>query len=111
MQVVFFFTKLKEGVSSEDYEKWVQDVDYVKAGKVPSILSYQVYRIKDYFMESKIPKTYDYIEVIEVTDLESYRKDIQEDPNIKIILDEVGKYLDIEGNSWGVPVMPGLRKR
>lgn len=76
---VFFLNRLRPGVTKASYERWVREVDYPTAGSIPSIRSYKVHRLEGAF-EGEPP--YDYIEVVEVTDLEAYRKDLQT-PDLK----------------------------
>jgi hypothetical protein len=71
MSTAFFLTKLKKGVKAEDYERWVREFDYPGAKRRKSIKSYKVHRINGAFRGDKV---YDYIEVVEITDLDEYRK-------------------------------------
>jgi hypothetical protein len=71
---VFFFNRLAEGVDPAAYERWVREVDYPKARSIPSILSYDVVRIDGPLRDAGVP--YDYVEVVEVSDLEAYRSDL-----------------------------------
>lgn len=75
MKVVFFLNKLHETIRPEDYERWVVEVDYPTAGSIPSILDYRVARI-DGLLEGDDRPPYDYIERVEITDLDSYRRDL-----------------------------------
>lgn len=74
MTRVFFFNRLRDGVDGADYERWVTEVDYPKARAIPSILSYEVVRIDGPLRDAGVD--YDYLEVAEVTDLQSYRADL-----------------------------------
>lgn len=75
MTRVFFFNRLRPGVAGADYEAWVREVDYPTARAIPSIVSYEVVRVDEPFRDSGIP--YDYIEVVEVTDTDTYRRDLE----------------------------------
>jgi hypothetical protein len=77
MKVVFFLNKLHDTVKAEDYERWVREVDYPTANGIPSILDYKVARIEG-LLEGDDRPPYDYIERVEITDLESYRRDLAE---------------------------------
>jgi hypothetical protein len=77
MRVVFFLNKLNEAVSSQDYERWVREVDYPTAKSISSILDYKVARIEG-LLEGDDKPPYDYVERVEITDLESYRRDLAE---------------------------------
>jgi hypothetical protein len=72
---VFFFNRLRDGVEGADYERWVREVDYPKARAIPSIVSYEVVRVDGPLRDAGVP--YDYVEVVEVTDIESYRNDLE----------------------------------
>jgi hypothetical protein len=50
-------------------------VDYPTAGTVPSIVDYKVTRIERLLDGDDVPP-YQYIERVEITDLESYRRDL-----------------------------------
>lgn len=73
MPTAFFLTKLKKGVKPKDYEKWVHEFDYPSAKRMKSIESYKVHRINGAFRGDKI---YDYVEVVKITDLDDYQKDL-----------------------------------
>jgi hypothetical protein len=75
MTRVFFFNRLNEGVDGADYEQWVREVDYPTARSIPSIVSYEVVRVDGPFRDSGV--AYDYVEVVEVTGLEDYRRDLE----------------------------------
>ena len=75
---VFFFNRLREGVEGADYERWVRDVDYPKARSIPAIQSYEVVRLDGALRDDDVP--YDYVEVVEVSDLDDYRRDLGQLP-------------------------------
>ncbi len=68
---VFFLNRLREGADRDEYEGWIRRVDYPVARAQGAITSYTVTRIDGALDGTASP--YDYLEVIEVTDLESYR--------------------------------------
>jgi hypothetical protein len=71
-QCVFFLNRLREGVDSDEYEAWIRRVDYPIARAQGAITNYTVTRIEGTLSgEEKSP--YDYLEVIEITDLDAYR--------------------------------------
>lgn len=100
MPTVFWFSKLKPDVSPETYETWARAVDYVQAKKIPSIVSYRIFRLKAPYVGDEA-LTYDYLEIVEVTSIEEYRKDIDQHPAAQIIIAEIGTYIDSVGNAWG----------
>jgi hypothetical protein len=73
---VFFFNRLRDGVEPEAYEEWVRTVDYPFARGIPAIVSYEVVRIEGPLRDSGVD--YDYVEVVEVTDVDDYRRDLSE---------------------------------
>lgn len=81
MPIVFFLNRLREGVNPEDYERWVREVDYPVARSLKTIKSYVVTRIEGTLDGSPAP--YPYIERVEITDLEAYRKELSEGQNME----------------------------
>jgi hypothetical protein len=73
-QRVFFLNKLRDGVDPADYERFVREVDYPFARRLPTIRSYVVTRLDGLFDGGDAP--YDYLEVVEITELEGYRKSL-----------------------------------
>lgn len=71
---VFFFNRLNENVAAADYERWVREVDYPTARSIPAIASYEVVRVDGPLRDAGVP--YDYIEVVEIADVDAYRADL-----------------------------------
>jgi hypothetical protein len=69
---VFFLNRLREGAGRAAYEDWIREVDYPVARAQDAILSYQVTRL-DGTLDGKSQSPYDYLEVLEITDLDAYR--------------------------------------
>ena len=109
MPTVFWMSRLKPGVRREDYERWLREFDYVRARELKSIVSYRAYRIEGAFLEGEKP--YDYLEVIEVTDLEAYRRELNEHPAARAIAAQWGDYLDLVGSLHGECIPPGMSRR
>ena len=91
MTRVFFFNTLRDGVDGEDYERWLRDVDYPKARSIPSVVSYEVVRIDGPLRDAGVD--YDYLEVVEVTDLESYKADLAELPGRDAFVAELRSFV------------------
>ena len=90
---VFFLNKLREGVSPADYESWVREFDYPFARQIPSIKSYVVTRL-DASLEGGERPPYDFLEVVEVTDIEAYKADLSTDkPEIQAFDEQWLKYV------------------
>lgn len=79
MAVVFFLNKLRAGVPGEDYERWVREVDYPTARSLDTITSYVVARMTATLDGTSPP--YDYIERVEITDIDDYRQELS-DPKL-----------------------------
>lgn len=69
---VFFLNRLREGADRDEYEAWIRRVDYPVARSQGPIASYTATRI-DGTLSGEGEPPYDYLEVIEITDLEAYR--------------------------------------
>jgi hypothetical protein len=101
---VFFLARLREGVDPADYEKWVREFDYPTGAAIPSIISYRTHRIAGPFRTAEID--YDYIEVVEVTDIDAYRRDLEEHPRAQELRRQIVEYLEPSDNYWGHYVEP-----
>jgi hypothetical protein len=99
MPTVFFLARLKEGVDPAAYEKWVREFDSPTAKTIPSIISYRNHRIHGPFRQADVP--YQYIEVVEVTDLEAYRRDLDELPQAKELRRQIVEFLQPSHSYWG----------
>lgn len=109
MPVVFFVSRLKEGVTPEAYEKWLVEFDYVKAGQVPSILSYRTHRIQGHLGDGA-PKPFDYLEVLEVTDIAAYLREAEEHPAMQAVKSQWGDYVEAVHVLHGEFIPPGVRR-
>lgn len=76
--MVFFLNTLRPGVEGSEYERFVREVDYPVARSIPSIVTYDVVRIDGSFEGGEVP--FGYLEIVEVTDLDAYRKDLEQLP-------------------------------
>jgi hypothetical protein len=110
MASVFWFSKLKAGAKAADYEAWVQHTDYRLAEEIASIAHYRVHRIVG-TMDGEGPSPYDYIEVLEVTDIDEYRSAMANHPAIRQIVTEIGQFIDGAGSAWGSPIAPVGKER
>jgi hypothetical protein len=81
MAVVFFLNKLRDGVSGENYERWVREVDYPTARALKTIASYVVAKTPTTLDGAASP--YDYIERVEVTDIDAYRAELANAPGME----------------------------
>lgn len=69
---VFFLNRLREDADRGEYEAWIRRVDYPVARAQGAIASYTVTRVEG-TLSGEGESPYDYLEVIEITDLEAYR--------------------------------------
>jgi hypothetical protein len=89
---VFFLNKLREGVDAEDYERWVREVDYPLARSAPPIQRYDVTRLEGLVQGEGAPP-YDYLEVVEITDLDDYRQALAGGPEMEEFFKQWGSYV------------------
>jgi hypothetical protein len=92
-QRVFFLNKLREGIDHADYERFVREVDYPFARGLSTIRSYVVTRLDGLFGGGEAP--YDYLEVVEITELEAYRKSLDPSgsPELQQFFDEWSRFV------------------
>src|SRR5438105_15062192 len=69
---VFFLNRLHDGADPAEYEAWIRRVDYPVARAQEAISSYTVTRIEG-TLSGEGESPYDYLEVIEIRDLDEYR--------------------------------------
>jgi hypothetical protein len=69
---VIVLTKLKDGVDPAEYEQWVRTGDYPIARAQEPILSYEVFKAQERLLADTSDVPYDYIEVIDVSDVAAY---------------------------------------
>ncbi len=82
MTTVFWLVKLRPGVSAEDYQRFVQTVDYPEIPNIASIRAYQSNRVVGAVPEAgAVP--FDFIDAVEVVDLQAYLRDLREHPAVE----------------------------
>lgn len=91
---VFFLNKLRPGVDPADYEAWIRRIDYPVARSSPAILSYDVTRIQGTLDGEGTPSV-NYLEVIEVTDIDEYRA-AGTTPEFVKLLEEWATYVELD---------------
>lgn len=89
MPTAYVLSKLRPGVDSDKYEKWVREYDYPTTKKVKSITHYRTYRVTG-ALEGQTE--YSYIERIEITDVEEYKKHL-ETPECKELLRQWSEFI------------------
>jgi hypothetical protein len=90
-QRVFFLNRLREGVDPDEYEDWIRRVDYPVARAQGAITSYTVTRVEG-TLSGEGESPYDYLEVIEITDLDAYRA-LGSLPEFEQLLQEWSQYV------------------
>ena len=90
-QRVFFLNRLHEGADGDEYEAWIRRVDYPVARAQGAIRSYTVTRI-DGTLTGEGESPYDYLEVIEITDLDEYRA-LAQKPEFEQLLREWSEFV------------------
>ncbi len=100
MPVVFFLNKLRDGITGDNYEEWVREVDYPTARALSTIKSYVVARTPTTLDGS--PSPYDYIERVEVTDIAAYREELAGAPGMESFFEQwssrVGESIAVFGD-------------
>jgi hypothetical protein len=91
---VFFLNKLRPGVEPADYEAWIRGTDYPVARASAAIVSYDVTRI-DGTLDGTGTPSVNYLEVIEVTDIEEYRA-VGSTPEFVKLLEEWATFVELD---------------
>lgn len=73
-EYVFFLTKLADESKRSAYEEWVRETDIEAASKLDCVQSYRVVRLEGQVMEDVGAPEYDYLEIIEVTNVDDYKQ-------------------------------------
>ena len=73
MRLIVLFS-LKSGVSHEAYQAWARAQDLPTVRNLPSITSFDVFRATGRLGDGPTP--YDYIEIIDIGDMDQFNKDI-----------------------------------
>ncbi len=95
---VFFLNKLRNSVDPQDYEHWVRETDYPVARRDPAIQRYEVTKVDGAL--SGESASVDYLEVLEVTGIEEYRRTI-ETPEFKSLLAEWSEFVESSEAIYG----------
>jgi hypothetical protein len=82
--------KLKDGADPAAYEKWAKERDIPTATSLPSVDSFVLYKVKSLIDGAAAP--YDYVELIEINDLERFPADASSEP-MQAIAAELGEFL------------------
>ncbi len=99
-QRAFFLNTLHDGVTPADYERWLREVDYPFARAQPAIRRYDVTRIDGNLFGSEGEAPCQYLEVIDITDVEAYEQGAQ-GPEFEAFLKEWQAYVAESNMVWG----------
>lgn len=89
--MVFFLNRLREDTSPEAYERFLIERDYPVARTIPSIDRYRVVRVDGPLGDDPVP--FDYLEIVEVTDLDTYREDLRRLPGREAFVTELARHV------------------
>lgn len=100
---VYVLSKLRDGADPKAYERWVREVDYPLARRLGPIKSYDVTRLKGSPLEGFLGAPYDYLEVIEVSDLDDYRAalDPNGDPDVARLFEDWNRFIGSAVAAYG----------
>jgi len=90
MRIVVLFN-LKPGVTRADYEHWARTRDLPTVRSLASIAAFDVFRATGTLTGDKSP--YDYVEIIDVRDMDRFGADVATDP-MPAIAAEFGALVD-----------------
>ena len=104
MKVIVHRIRLNSGTSPETFEKWVKEKDYVTCPDLPSLKQFGVHRV------SSDPKAaFHYFEIIQVTSMEAFEKDMQT-PQFHKLVEAFEKMASVVDEISGDLVEPGFRR-
>ncbi len=91
MRIICLFN-LKSGVAVTEYEAWARGMDIPGVNALSSVYDYTVHRATGLFgSDAKSP--YDYVEVIDITNLDHFIADVS-DPAFQSIVAAFGQFAD-----------------
>ncbi|MCJ7514029.1 MAG: hypothetical protein MUO23_13825 [Anaerolineales bacterium] len=94
MTTVYWLVRLKPGVTAEDYQAFVRRVDYPAVKRIASIRNYSSTRVVG-CIPPEGPAPFDFIDVVEVADLDAYLRDLEEHPAVKEVHSQSADMVDV----------------
>lgn len=82
MRIIVLFN-LKPGADVAEYEAWARARELPGVRSLPSIDEFQIYRTTG-LLGSEDKPPYDYVEIIDVADMEGFWKDIANDASTEV---------------------------
>lgn len=74
---------LKKGVTANDYERWARRIDLPTVNGLKSVDKFEVFRSAG-LLGSQAKPPYEYIEIIDVGDMEGFGKDVASEKMKKV---------------------------
>ena len=93
MPTMIVLVNLKEGVIPEEYERWVEEHYLPAVLNLPSVDEWRGYRVGG-LTESGGEPPYQYVESVEINDLEQLGRDIESE-HVQQLLGELGRYAEV----------------
>jgi hypothetical protein len=103
MPRLFVLFTLTEGADRDEYEQWARVRDSPVVRGLPAVQRFDVHRISGTLDG---PAPYDYVEVVDVTDMDQFSRDIQ-DPEMQAVVTEFGAFADSPVFMVSEPLEPG----
>ena len=79
-ELIVALTTLRSGDLHERYQEWVREVDRPTAERMPGVVSYRVFRLLEPVLDDVPAPHHQYLELIEVSDAELYKRSVAEVP-------------------------------
>ena len=93
MPTMVVLVNLKEGVSPEDYERWVLKTYAPAARSLPSVQDWRNYRVGG-LLTSDIDPPYQYIVTLDIDDLEQLGRDMASE-EMQALLSELHRFAEV----------------
>jgi len=93
MTTIVVLVKLKEGVSPEDYERWVQESYVPAVRKLPSVSDWRNHRVGGVLGSDEGPP-YDYVVTLQVEDLARLGEEMA-GTRTRALLEELHGYAEV----------------
>lgn len=91
---VFVFYKLKEGVTREEYEKWLLEEHYPWGRSLPSQSNVRGFFVTEDFDQTVDGLQWDVIAILDIEDREAWQKDMDQDPDAEYHWEKWGGYVE-----------------
>ena len=92
MQLIILYS-LKDGVSRDDFERWVRTIDYPAMRGLSRVSSFKTYRTEKLLMGAGAPSL-GYVEVFDIPDFDGF---LSEDMSGETVQDIMGQFMGFAG--------------